>query len=90
MLVLKGSTSTKWSVNFGDKNAAAMIESKIRYFVFFKYASHFSEGPNCFSLSFENMLVVNSCRAPKGHSHPQNVPRPHIKKVPITKETSYI
>ena len=85
MAVLKGSTSTANSAKEGETYNEPKTKASTAYLIHFSLASKAVRRRLCrIPMALANKLI-NSCKAPKGHSHPQNVPLPQTNKVTATK-----
>ena len=85
MAVLKGSTSTANSANEGDTYNEPKTNASTAYLNHLSLASKAVLRRLCLIPMVLATKLINSCNAPKGHSHPQNVPLPQINKVTATK-----
>ena len=81
MLVLKGSTSTSTSVQADDTVAMPHNTSSTAYFTRLSSKSVRTRKRFCARPSARAPSANSSCKAPKGHSQPQKVPRPHTTSV---------
>ena len=84
MLVLKGSTSTSRSVQPTEKQAVSTMAASTPYLSFLSWASTRSGMRTWRTPSALAALLTSSCSAPKGHSQPQNVPRPQTTALRMT------
>src|SRR5699024_8945250 len=74
--VLKGSTSAKTSAKANEPKEMAKRAKNMRYLIAHKRSCS-PQGTLIWGiLSALAILLVSSCKAPKGHSQPQKAPRP--------------
>src|SRR3954470_123847 len=85
MAVLNGSISTARSVHGREATAAARIAARTTYLRRFSARSVRGPSRRRRTPAARATSAVSSCKAPNGHSQPQNAPRPHTTRAPRTK-----
>src|SRR5690554_3455574 len=79
MAVLNGSTSANFSAVANDSRESPNSSSKITYLTAQRRSCTAQGNSYCLIFNLRAISLISSCKAPKGHSQPQNTPRPHNK-----------
>src|SRR5690606_18746621 len=85
MAVLNGSTSAAFSASIIDSREMPNSTSRMMYLIAHSRSCTAKGSSYWVILNLRAISLISSCSAPKGHSQPQNTPRPHSRMLAAVK-----